>query len=100
VVRFAKWQRGIRRWWVGVTLQVASVGIPASWALGVGAFGDGGLRLGVGCYRWFWARRRNPMLVGLGLGSGLVGRREWAYGDGGLRAAGVRLEVSVGIRCW
>ena len=99
MVRFAKWQRGIRQWWVGVELQVASVAIPASWALGVGAFGDGGLRLGVGCYRWFWAGRQNTILVGLGLDGGLAGRREWAYGDGGLRAASVGLEVGVGIRC-
>ena len=40
------------------------------------------------------------MLVGLGLGGGLAGRREWAYGDGGLRDASVGLEVGVGIRCW
>jgi len=66
----------------------------------VGALGDGGLRLGAGCYRWFWAGRRNPMLMGLGLGGGLAGRQEWAYGDGGLRAAGVGLKVGVGIRCW
>ena len=46
MVRFAKWQRAIRRWWVGVTPQVAGIGIPASWALEMGAFGDGGLRLG------------------------------------------------------
>ena len=61
----------------------------------MGPFGDGGLRLG----RGFWAGRWNPMLVGLGLGNGLAERREWAYGDGGLRAAGVGLEVGVGIRC-
>jgi len=76
VVRFAKWQRAIRRWWVGVALLVAGVGIPASWAFEVWAFGDDGLRLGASCYRWFGTGRRNSMLVGLGLGGGLAGRRE------------------------
>jgi len=44
------------------------------------------------------------MLVGLGLGGELAGRREWAQGDGGLRAAGVgfgaegRDLVMVGLR--
>jgi len=48
-MRFAKWQRGIRQWWVGVALHVVGVGIPTSWALGVGAFGNRGMQLEAGC---------------------------------------------------
>jgi len=66
VVGFAKWQRAIQRWWVGIALQVAGVGIPASWAFEVWAFGDDGLRLG------------RATSVGFGLGVGI--QCWWGWG--------------------
>jgi len=71
VMMFAKWQRGIRRWWVSIALQVVDVGIPASWAIR-----GGGIR------RWWVAVGGGLLALVLGWTSesyvGGVGARQWA----------------------